>query len=97
MNFPTAFTCRSTSPKRECIVGSPEPDSVMKSALCPATAQRSNSARTSAVGTHSLRSSVSSVVRPTWQNTQFSVQTFAGFRSTPSDSPSRRDGTGPNK
>ncbi len=28
LKFPAAFTCRSTSPNRECIVGSPEPESV---------------------------------------------------------------------
>ena len=97
LNPPAARTCRSTSPNPVCIVGSPEPDKVMKSARWPAASQRSISASTAAVGTHSRRAAVSSVVRPTWQNTQSSVQTFRGFRSTPSDSPSRRDGTGPKR
>ena len=35
--------------------------------LCGGT----HAARTSAIGTHSLRSSVRSVVRPTWQNTHY--------------------------
>lgn len=78
-------------------MGSPEPERVTISSVPPFNFQWFHSARTVAVGTHSLRWVVRGRVGATWQKTQFSVQTLMGLRSRPRERPRRREGTGPKR